>query len=122
MVTKNGKSYCDSYAKIVDITNNSFSVLTRYKSNLYNIKHIAIGFFEGNGAHISISGRPVRMSVKDDAVQYRCEFAYSSSAEKYLNIHKPKDGAGHPFPMNKKKVNTKKDCVCADVKGDTNHE
>ena len=88
--TNGGHTYKDTRASVIDITKNTFTASTLIKGKQESIDHISINFFEGNGTHISISGKPVDIEEKDERIQYVCYFKHSIGAIKHLNIHKSK--------------------------------
>lgn len=100
LVSQRGNFYIDDKAAVLDITKNSFTAKTRFKMDVPLIKNIIINFIEGNKTTISISGTPVAAKESDGFIVYKCTFPFSICAEKYINIHKPKEGAGHPAAKN----------------------
>lgn len=96
IICKNGDFSFDDNAKLSEVANNFFTVETKLKTDAMQIKNIVVNFVEGKQTVISISGIPKRIEVYKNRTVYHCAFSYSVGAEKYTNIHRPKEGAGHP--------------------------
>lgn len=108
---KNGDVYRDSKAIITEIKEHSFTVITLVKGKPRQIKSMNINFFEGNGAHISITGTAVTMCEVKNGFEYQCYFNHSIGANKFLNIHKAKrlpSGKSTKKSVRRKKSNKKR--------------
>lgn len=79
----------DYDAVITELSDKNMVVKSRYKINPEQLYAIDVFFMDGL-ARLMIAGEPQEMTIKKNAVYYKCTFLKSQSANKYISIHKAK--------------------------------
>ena len=91
-ISKNGKQIKDCNAKVKYIKNDSITIYSRYDiKNIENILGIQIFILDSERTKIAIAAVPKNKTKEKQYIKYECYYKKSAGAEKFINIHKPKN-------------------------------